>query len=290
MHIYLFLILTTLSWSANTIFAILAADQVSPMVIVCARWLGVSLLVSIFAYKHLLNDREVIKENIRYFILMGMSGFALFNGLYYIAAHTTTAINLGILQGSIPIFVLIGSVFYYHTRLKSIQILGISLTLIGVILVTVKGDLNILLGLEILRGDLLMFIACLLYAAYTLGLKKRPKIHSMSLFAMFAFVAFLTSVPMLITEYQLGYTQMPTPKGWVIIGLITLFPSFLSQILYIHSVEAIGPTRAGLFVNLIPIFSAILAVIFLNEHFQWYHLAALGLVLGGIALSEYFKD
>lgn len=286
---YFFLVLTTLSWSANTVFSILAIGEVSPMVIVFGRWFGVLLLLLIFAQKYIRKDWETFKTHKKYFLFMAMAGFSIFNGLYYIAAHSTTAVNLGILQGSIPIFVLIGSIIFLSNKITSLQIVGIVITLLGVVLVSVKGDLEILINLALAQGDLLMLLACFLYAAYTVGLRKRPNIHSMSLFAYLTFFAFLTSIPLLGLEIAMGQSQFPTSKGWILIGLITLFPSFLSQVLYILSVNNIGPARASVFVNLIPIFSTIMAALVLNEYIQWFHYASLIMVLGGIALSEWAK-
>ncbi len=259
------------------------------MVIVCARWLGVSLLVALFAHKRIRQDWSVIRRNKFYFVIMGMFGFTIFNALFYFAAHSTTAINLGILQGSIPIFVLVGSFVFFKHKIGVFQALGVFFALTGVVLVTVKGDISILKSLDFASGDLLMLMACVLYAGYSLGLRKRPNIQSFSLFSLFTFCAFLASIPLVLIELQIGQLQLPTTKGWAIVGLITLLPSFLAQILFIHSVNNIGPARAGVFINLVPIFAAIMAVIILKEEFHWFHFWALLLVLGGIALSEYAK-
>ncbi len=286
---YILLIITMLSWSANTVFALLSVGEASPMVIVFFRWLGVSLLLLVFVYPHIRQDWPEFIKRKGYFLRMALLGFSFFNGLYYIASHSTTAANLGILQGSIPVFVLLGSVFFYQTRLTSIQIIGVFITLLGVVLVSVKGDWNIFINLAFSQGDLLMLLACFVFAAYSLGLRQRPNIHPLSFFSYLAFLAFLSTIPLLGIEVALGQSQYPTVKGWVIITLITLFPSFLSQILYIISVQNIGPARASVFVNLIPIMSTIMAAVVLKEHIQWFHYTALMMVLGGIALSELKK-
>lgn len=283
---YFFLVITMLSWSANTVFAILTVGEVSPMVIVFCRWLGVSLLLLVFVQQHIRKDWSVFLSNKAYFLRMAVLGFTFFNALYYVASQTTTAVNLGILQGSIPIFVLIGSVLFLREKISKLQAMGVVITLLGVVLVSVKGDVAILINLAFAKGDLLMLLACLFYAAYTMGLKNRPKIHPLSFFSYLAFLALLTSIPLLGLEMASGLSQYPTAKGWVIIALITLFPSLLSQVLYIMSVQNIGPARAAVFVNLIPIFSTIMAAFILKEHIQWFHYAALAMVLGGIGLSE----
>ena len=134
-----------------------------------------------------------------------------------------------------------------------------------------------------------MLIACLFYAVYTLGLKHRPAVSIWSLFAAMAATAFLISVPMSLGEASLGYSQFPTTRGWIIITAITLLPSLLGQVAFIKGVEIIGPGRAGVFVNLVPVFSALFAVVFLGENFQLFHAIALAMVLSGIALSELGK-
>ncbi len=286
MRAYFYLIVATLCWGANTIFGRMAVGEVSPMVVVSGRWLGVVLILAIYARNEIKHDWPILKQHWRYLTLMGASGYALFNGFYYVAAHTTSAVNMGIIQGSIPVFVLIGAFVAYRIQTSLLQMLGILSTLIGVVIVTARGDLQHLIALVFTQGDVLMIIACFLYAVYALGLKRRPDVSSLSLFTGMAMAAFLISIPMLAGEALLGQLLLPSLNGWLIIGLITLLPSLLAQILFIRGVEIIGPGRAGVFINMVPIFSAILAVLVLGEHFKAYHALALGLVLGGIALSE----
>ena len=124
-----------------------------------------------------------------------------------------------------------------------------------------------------------MMLACFLYAGYAIALKRYTGVSTLSLFAVIAFAAFVTSIPMSFSEFATGNLQWPTPEGWIIIVLITFFPSFLAQICFIKGVAAIGPGRAGVFVNLVPVFAAILAVSILREPFRIYHGVALVLVI-----------
>ncbi len=131
-----------------------------------------------------------------------------------------------------------------------------------------------------------MIAACGLYAGYMLGLRRRPPASALGLFTVMAGAAFLASLPLALIEAALGRFQWPTPFGWVILALVTLFPSFLAQIFFIQGVALIGPSRAGVFVNLVPVFASILALLVLKEPFEPFHGVALCLVLGGIWLSE----
>jgi drug/metabolite transporter (DMT)-like permease len=131
-----------------------------------------------------------------------------------------------------------------------------------------------------------MIAACAFYSGYAVFLRLRPDVSGPTLFAAFAAAALLTSLPLVAYEIAAGIVQWPTPKGWLIMAFIGLFPSFLAQLFFMRGVELIGPGRAGLFVNLVPVFGAFMAVLILGEPFHLYHAAALVLVLGGIFIAE----
>jgi len=283
---FFFLTVATLSWGLNANFSKLAVGEISPMQVVTLRWLGVVLLLLVFSRAKIRRDWPLLRGHLPFLAIMGGCGFTLFNALFYVAGHYTSAINIGILQGAMPIFVLIGGLLAFAHSVRGIQVLGVVITLIGVVIVATGGSLQALSASSINRGDLYMLIACLFYAAYSLGLSKAPKVSPIALFAVMAFVAWLLSLPLLAIEtWQQGW-QPPTARGWLIVALITLLPSFLGQIFFIYGVKLIGPARAGPFFNLVPIFASILAVLILEEVFEGYHGLSLLLVLGGIWLSE----
>ena len=286
---YLLLTGTAVCWAANAVFSRMAVGEVSPMMLVTLRWSGVIILISVFASKYIRQDWPVLKNHLPFMFAMGGLGFALFNSLFYISGHFTKAVNIGILQGSIPVFVLIGTYLAYRAPTTALQGSGVFVTLLGVVIVTLGGHGTDLSSLAVNFGDMLMLAACILYAGYTVALRNRPPSSALGLFTVIAIAAFLTSLPMLAVEYALGYTLWPTPKGWMVAALATVFPSFLAQLWFIHGVEKIGPGRAGIFVNLVPVFTAILGVGILSEPFGIFHASALALVLGGIWLSEKAK-
>lgn len=283
---YLLLILTALCWGGNAVFARLAVGEVSPMLLVTLRWLGTLLLAAVVAHRQVRRDWPILRTRLVYVSAMGALGFAVFNAIFYVAAHSTTAVNIGIIQGAIPVFVLIGAFIAYRTPVTRLQLAGVALTLLGVIIVASGGSLARLAALAVNQGDALMIVVCFLNAGYTVGLRRRPPVSSLSLFLVMTAAAFLTSLPLTATEAALGRFQAPTADGWVVVALVVLFPSFLAQIFFIQGVKLIGPGRAGVFVNLVPIFASILAVTFLAEPFEAFHALALGLVLGGIWVSE----
>ncbi len=283
------LIVTTWCWGLNAIFGRLAVDQIAPMQLVMFRWLGVVLLMLLFSRNNLLRDWPVLRRHLPFLFLMGALGFTTFNALFYVASHYTTAINIGILQGSIPVFVLLGSLLLLRHRIGLIQAIGVGLTLGGVVIIASGGKPKELLDLEVNRGDALMLLACFFYAAYSVGLSRRPNVSALGLFTVMAIAAWLVSLPLIAVEtWQQGW-QAPTQTGWIIALLVTLLPSLLAQVFFINGVALIGPGRAGVFVNLVPVFASLMAVLFLRERFEVYHALALVLVLGGIGLSELGK-
>ena len=283
---YLLLCLTMFMWGGNAIAARLSVGEISPMVLTAARWLFVSTFILLFLRREIAQAWPVLRARWRFTIPMGMLGFTVFNALMYVAGHFTSAVNLTLLQGSIPVFVLIGAFAVYRTAIRPLQVVGIILTLLGVAITSSGGHLERLAQLAFNFGDILMLIACALYAGYTVGLKNRPNISGLAFFCGMALVATISSFPFLMAEMMMGKALFPTPKGWAIVAYVAIGPSFLAQMFFMRAVELIGPGRAGLFANLVPVMGAVLAVLILNEPFGWHHALSLALVLGGIFIAE----
>ncbi|HSV60580.1 MAG TPA: DMT family transporter [Variovorax sp.] len=283
---YLLLVFTTLIWGMNAVAARLAVGEVSPMFLTFMRW-GISCAaLLLFARTTIQAHWRRLLPHWRSITLMGALGFTGFNALFYAAAHHTTAINIAILQGTIPVLVLVGSVLFFGTRVTALQWLGVAVTLAGIAVVASRGQIELLARLDFNIGDLWMIIACLLYAGYALGLRRRPEVPAIVFFAATALVACLVSLPLVAAEVATGQFFMPSAKGWMVIAFVGLLPSFVSQVTFIQAVGLIGPARAGVFLNLVPIFGPLLALVVLGEPISLYHGVALALVLGGIYIAE----
>src|SRR4051794_16830007 len=283
---YLLLTLTMLMWGGNAVASRLAVGEVSPMALTGLRWTVPVAILGVALRRQLLAHRQALAMRWPLVLLMGTLGFTVFNALMYLAAHHTTAVNITILQGSMPVFVLVGALLFYGTRIRGWQIAGMAVTLLGALLVAARADPATLTSFSFNIGDLWMLGACCLYAGYTVALRSKPAIPGLVFFAALAGVALLTSLPLLAYEVATGTVKWPTLRGWLIVLYVGLFPSFVSQVLFMRGVELIGPGRAGLFVNLVPIFGALLAVLILGEPFAAYHAVGLTFVLGGIWLAE----
>jgi drug/metabolite transporter (DMT)-like permease len=141
-------------------------------------------------------------------VLMAAFGFVGFNTLFYIAATETTAVNLGIIQGSMPILVLIGSVIAFGSKVRLLQVVGILATLLGVTLIAAQGSLDVLLSLAVNPGDGVMLIACVLYSGYTLALRNRPQVSGLVFFAVLSAISVVASLPGLAYEMATGHGSL----------------------------------------------------------------------------------
>lgn len=283
---YVLLPAASLMWAGNSIIGKVAIGEVTPMTMTFMRWFFVCSILGTFYRQQAATSFAILRPHWRWVVVMGVLGYTTFNALLYAAAHHTSGVNLTMLQASIPCFVLAGGAILFRARIGGLQAIGTVLTVIGVMVVASGGDFGRLAGLQFNLGDLYVLIACALYAGYTLGLRMRPPISGFGLFIGFASVAVLASFPLLAWEIAHGEFFWPSGRGWAILAYVTLCPSLLSQIFYIRGVELIGPARAGLFINLIPIFGALMAILILGEPFGWDELAAAALVFGGIAVAE----
>ena len=280
------LTLTSIFWAFNTIAGRAAVGEVSPLLIVSLRWLFVSIILTFLCRNQLKEIWTILSKRIKWLIIMGLFGFTGFNSAYYIAAHDTIAINLGLVQGTMPAFIIIIAWVWLKDKINLTQFLGVLITFIAVLIVVSAGNLTILLNLELKKGDIVMIFACTLYAVYAVGLRKKPQIGALPLLTFFAYVAFVGSLPGLIYETYSNQLILPGLKGCIILGVIIIFPSFLAQIFFMKGVEKIGPARSGLYTNLVPVFSSILAVFLLGESFQFYHFLSLSMIFAGIYLFE----
>ena len=289
---YLILVLTTLFWGGNVVAGKLAVGQIDPHMLMILRWTGALLAVLPFALRPLRRDWRAISGNWPLLLFYGFIGFATFNVLVYLAAHHTSGVNIAIEQVAVNIFVMLLNFAVFRTRVRGLQLLGVVLTIIGVALTATHGDLTRLLTLDVNLGDAFIILACFAYAIYSITLRYRPATDWRSFLVVtfigailgsFAFqLVFGGGLPELLRQWP-----TITPQGWLIAIYTMLFPSVISQMFYVRGVELIGPNRASLFVNLIPIFGTIGSVLVLGERFAPFHLLATALVVAGIVLAEY---
>jgi len=268
----------------------MAAEDWQPFTLTSLRWLLAMLILTPFAIKPLRQDWPVIRQHVITLFCLGGLGMALFNLLMYLSLTYTTAINVSIEQASMPAMIMLANFFILGQRVRWLQIVGLFLTLAGVLITTTAGKPATFFSEGLNRGDAIMLLACVFYAAYTFGLRWRPPLHWMSFMWVIALCAFIMTIPFAFWELQQVAFVAPSLKGLGVMVYVIIFPTILSQLSWARGVELLGSNRAGLFINLVPIFGSVLAVLILRESFEWYHMMGLLLVLAGIGIAEKAAD
>jgi drug/metabolite transporter (DMT)-like permease len=284
---HILLILTVTIWAGNAIAGKFAVGHISPMVLTFSRWSLAFLIVTLFAHKQIKQDWPVIRQNAVYFLVMGTIGYSGFNVFLYSALHHTSAINVAIEQSAIPLMIFIGSLILYRQKFGWFQITGFALTLFGVAVVITGGDLSKLNMKTFNRGDIMMFFAAVCYSAYSIGLKQKPEMHWLSLLTAFFTGALISSIVAMIWEISIGAAIFPTTTtGFAVVAFTAILPSIVAQASFIEGVGKLGANAAGIYINLLPIIAAIMAVLLLKETLGLFHIVALMLVIAGITLVQ----
>ncbi len=285
---YLLLVLATLGWAGNAVAGKLASTEWEPFTLTCVRWFLAFALLMPFAWRHIKPGWEWLGRDCLYLMGLGAFGMALFNLCMYLALHHTTAINVSIEQASMPVMIILLNFIVMSQRTHWLQLVGVALTIFGVLVTATEGQPSRFFSAGLNRGDLIMLLGCVFYAVYTFGLRWRPKVHWMVFMWLVAAGAFLMTIPFALYEInQLGLV-IPATKGWLIMLYIVIVPSIACQLAFARGVELIGGNRAGLFINLVPVFGSLLAVLILSEQFRIHHGLGMALVIGGILLAEQF--
>lgn len=283
---YFLLLGTTLLWGANAVAGKLAVGHVSPMMLTALRWSVAFLVLLCIGHRRLRADWPLARGHLSLLFLLGFFGFTLFNVALYTALAHTSAINVSIEQGGIPMFIFLINFLVFRVRVAPGQMVGFVVSMAGIVLVASHGAPARLLALELNLGDALMLGAVLVYAGYTVALRFKPAIHWQSFLTVLSAAAFVGTLPFVAVEYVFGALTLPDARGWALVAFIALFPSLLAQVFYVRGVELIGSNRAGLFVNLVPIFGTVLSILVLGEDLRPYHALALAMTLGGIFIAE----
>lgn len=283
---YFFLATTAFLWAGNAVAGKLAVGHASPLLLVTLRWLVAVIVIVAIGYRQIARDWPVIRTKLPLLGLMGAVGFTMFNDLFYTAANYTTAINIVIIQAGMPLIIFLANFALFRIRVTGAQWVGFALTLCGVLTVAAQGSLTVLMHLHLNRGDALMLVAIVCYGLYTVWLRWMPNIHMFSFMAALSVAALIASLPFAGYEVASGHAIWPDAQGWAVVVYIGLFPSLLSQMCFAAGTAIIGSNRAGLFVNFVPVFGAVLSVLILGEHLHAYHFAALALVIGGVTLAQ----
>ncbi len=285
---YLLLILTTLFWSGNFVLSRGMNTEIPPLTLSFWRWAVALLILFSFTGKHLLSQRRLLFQHKKFITVQSILGVAGFNSLIYMAMQNTTAINAVLVNSCIPVIIVIVSWVLYNERLSLRQCFGVFLSFCGVALIISGGKISTLLQLHFNSGDILVFIAAFFWAFYSANLKKYPDgLHPFAYQTSIVIIGVIILLPFFLFELLTGRTMTISAASAVTILYVALFASVLAFIFWNHAVAELGANVAGPFIHLMPLFSTILAVIFLGENLTTTHLRAIPLIFCGILLTTF---
>jgi drug/metabolite transporter (DMT)-like permease len=284
---YLLLTLTPLFWAANAVAGRGLAPEIPPMTMTFLRWLFAIGILAPFAWPHVRRDWPIVRRGWKSLIVLGVVGVGTHNALAYLGLNYTTATNALILNSFIPVMVISLSWIFLRERLTPVQLAGVGVSLAGVLMILTRGSLEALASFRLNGGDLLLIMAMAMWSVYTIGLRWRPQgLHMLTFLFVLMVIGDLAVLPFFAAELAFGRHMVVTPVNLAAIAIVSLFSSVLAYVFWNQGVTQIGPSVAGLFVHLMPVFGVVLAWAFLGERLALFHVAGIALILSGIGITS----
>ena len=283
---YLLLSLTSLFWAANIVLARYVAGHVPPMALSCIRWVGAFFMLLPFAWPHLARDWPVLRARLPLMIGLSATGFAINNALSYWALQYTEALNALLIQSAGPLFVALWSLILFGVRLTWAQLAGITISLAGVLIIILRGDLGTLAGIRFNLGDVMFAGALLAFGLYSALMPRRPVTHQLSLICFTIACGAILLLPLSIWEYTTGFALKFDTITIVTLVYVVIFPSTLAYLFFNRGIALIGPNRAAPFFHLVPVFGSAMAILLLGEQPRLFHLVGYLLVLAGVVVAS----
>ena len=285
---YILLILTTLFWSGNFIVGKAASIfEIPPFTLNFYRWVFAWLILAPFTLPEIIRKKNYILENIVLFIILGITSVTIFNSIVYYSLNFTQVISGVLTISTIPVMIIFFCWLFKIEKTNIYQISGVIFSLLGVVVIITKANWDILLNLNFNKGDLWMVVAMFSWAIYSALLRKKKfELSQLSLLQIIVSAGLIFLLPIYLIELFLGYRVSIHLPLVLTLTYVVIFPGLASFIFWIKGISMIGSNRSGIFLHLMPIFSTILAIIFLKEKFMIYHLIGAILIIIGIYLSS----
>ena len=282
---YLLLSLTALFWAGNIVLGRYVGGHVPPLTLSCVRWLGAFFMLLPFAWPHLKHDWPVLRSRLLLMVALSANGFAINNALSYWGLQYTEALNALLIQSSGPLFVALWSLLF-GVRLTWAQLGGITISLLGVLIILLRGDFGALAEIEFNKGDLMMAGALVAFGLYSALMTRRPVTHQLSLICFTTLCGALLLFPFSLWEFSIGRTLHFDTSTAVAVVYVIIFPSTLAYLFFNRGIALIGPNRASPFFHLVPVFGSAMAILLLGERPQLFHLIGYILVLAGVVIAS----
>ena len=288
---YILLVLTTIFWSGNFIVGKAATIyDIPPFSLNFFRWLFAGIILLPFTFKEIVLKKNYIKENVGLFIILGITSITVFNSIVYYSLYFTQVITGVLMISTIPVWIILISSLLKIEKTNIYQIFGILLSLIGVIAIVTKSDLEVIKGLEFNKGDLSIIVAMFSWAIFsTLLKKKKLEVSQITLLQVVIIFGLIFLTPIYIIELLLGNYIILDKPFFLTLAYVVIFPGLLSFLFWIKGISVIGANRSGIFLHLMPIFGSLFAIIIFKEKIMFYHLIGAMFIILGIRISNLKK-
>jgi len=282
------LVCATLFWAGNfTIGKFAYLENIPPFSLAFLRWCLVWIILFPFTYKEISKLRFKIKENLSLFFILGLTSVCIFSSFTYNALNYTQVINASLFNTAIPVTIILVCFLLKIEKTNIFQISGLLISVLGILAIITRLDINILLSLNFNKGDLFMLVAIIAWGIYSAYLRKRTfDVSLLSLVHIICTFGLIFLFPLFLLEVIQGKTFEITSNLFFILIYIAIFPSIGSYYCWAGAVAIIGANRAGIFLSLIPLFSTILAMMFFDEKFLFFHFIGSVLIILGLFLSN----
>jgi drug/metabolite transporter (DMT)-like permease len=282
---YFILVVGSLCWSGNHLLGRAIAGHVPPVGIATLRWAVGAAILWPFARHYLGADWPEIRRHIGVIAFLALTGGTLFGVLQYVGLQLTTALNVSVLNSVTPVLIAAAGALLFRDRLTGRQAIGLATSLAGVVVIVTKADLHVLAAFTFNVGDLIILFNMLVWGIYSACLRLRPRVHWLSFMFVFAAISTLGSLPLAVAEQIYGFRFQPTLLTAFTVFYVSVFTSVIAFVAWTRGVELIGPNRAGVFLHLIPLFTAVLSGVLIGEHIMAYHFVGFALILAGVWLA-----
>ena len=282
------LVCATLFWAGNfTIGKFAYLENIPPYSLAFLRWCLVWIILLPFTYKEILKLKDNIKKNLSLFSILGVTSVCIFTSFTYNALNYTQVINASLFNTAIPVTIILVCFLLKIEKTNLFQISGLLISVLGILAIITKLDLNILLTLNFNKGDLFMIVAIIAWGIYSAYLRKRTfDVSLLALVHIICTFGLIFLLPLFILDLMQGKTIEMSSNLFYILIYIAIFPSIGSYYCWAGAVSIIGANRAGIFLSLIPLFSTIFAILFFNEKFLFFHFIGSFLIILGLFLSN----
>ena len=285
---YIFLLLTVTFWAGNFIVGKTASiNEIPPISLNFYRWLVAWFILLPFTYKELIEKKEYILKNTGIFVILGITAVSIFNSALFYSLQFTQVITGVLMISVVPVMIIFFSALLKIEKTNIFQIFGVALSLTGVVLIITKADIEILKNLDFNRGDLTMLIAMFSWSIYSALLKKKKyQLSQITLLQVVIGFGVIILIPFYFIDIRIGNEIKFDIPFFLILTYVILFPGLISFFLWIKGVGLIGANRAGVYLHLMPILGAIMAMMIFDEKILFYHFVGAIFIVSGIVLSN----